>query len=339
MQGMALQASKTSFQLVNVEAGPACQPISLLRMEDSKGHVTLVLIQVHATLFPSMSLQSFKLLAGKMGGLKLMTGIDCFWAWKLGACSSHRGALNVLSISTVLKAAQQVGLKAETLCSLESLKHTGKYSILQYPEDVLKLNCQPDLNPSTIKIPLPLPTGLPSCHVPAASLNKRYGLLQVKPHLVEAVILKMQLGQLKLWVTSDFQLDRKGGALQHATWQNILEHILLFLGFCHLHMKVQQPTLQQFLIPHLILAFVSFHRAKDSSAMTIKHHLQTAVKVLSWWTTKAGGHDVGLEKMIKEWLPNLSEQVGPLSKLSCLVACAIGQGGLHRHCLTSHIPA
>ena len=119
----------------------------------------------------------------------------------------------------------------------------------------------------------------------------------------------MQLGQLKLSVTSDFQLDRKGGALQPATWQHVYDHSLLFLGFCHVHMKVQQPTLQQFLMPHLITAFVSFHKAKRSSSLTIKHHLQTASKVLSWWTTKAGGHDAGLQTMIKDWLPNLSEQV------------------------------
>ncbi len=49
--------------------------------------------------------------------------------------------------------------------------------------------------------------------------------------------------------------------------------------------------------------------AKKSSADYIKHQLQAATKVLSWWRTKAGGLDEGLGKMVNEWLPILSLQV------------------------------
>ena len=241
--------------------------------------------------------------------MRTLKGQDTFWAWKLGATPKHAHHLSVMTLTTAIKVLRQQASHAATIASLNSLKVPGQYTTLQWPEEVLQLSCEPDANQTSLKVPLPLPTSLPACLVPTTSLHARYGLPQVKPYLAKAVVLVMQLGELKQWATSDFQLDRKGRALQHVSWENVLGHIYLFLGFCHKWMGVQQPTLQHFLKPHLILAFVSFHRAKNSAVHTIKHHLQAASKVLSWWTTKPGGHDEGLHKMVKEWLPNLSDQV------------------------------
>ena len=64
--------------------------------------------------------------------------------------------------------------------------------------------------------------------------------------------------------------------MQEVSWQNVLDSIWLFLGLCHKWMGVQQPTLQHFLFLELIGAFVSFHKAKKHSALTIKHHLQNS---------------------------------------------------------------
>ena len=74
-------------------------------------------------------------------------------------------------------------------------------------------------------------------------------------------------------------------------------------------MRVQQPCLQHFLSPHLVASFISFHIAMEHCSSTIKQHVSTALKVLAWWGTKPGGHDLGLQKMSEEWLPNLSAQI------------------------------
>ena len=241
--------------------------------------------------------------------VKTIKGMDSWWAWKLGATQKHASQLNVISLHTAMTVLQKLGAQPASLASLESLKTVGHYTILQLPQEVLELNCEPNLNPSTIKVPTPLPQVVLLCPVPTARLGERYGLPQIRPYLARAAVLTMQLAEFKQWVTNDFQLDRKGGALQHASWENVLNSIYLFLGYCNKWHGVQQPTLQHFLQPSLILAFVSFHKAKHSAASTIKHHLQAAGKVLNWWTTKAGGHDPGLDEMVKLWLPNLSEQV------------------------------
>ena len=329
----AMRGSQTSFQLVKVELGGECPPATLLRMVNSKGSILLVMKQVQAALCPFASLSIFKATAKKVGAspVKVMEGIDTFWAWKLGATSTHCKVLNVISLATAIKVLQQLQAPQQTVSSLESLKEPGQYSIMQLPEEVLKLNCQPDVNPTSIKVPLPLPTSMPACNVPTTGLHRRYGLQQLSPHLARSVVFTMQLGELKLWATSDFQLDRRGGGLQSASWQNVADHIHLFLGFCHRWMGVQQPTLQHFLFPHLILAFVSFHAAKQSSANTIKHHHQATGKELSWWRTKAGGHDPGLEKMLKEWLPNLSEQVRLYIFISPVLHLSLG------HTFTHHV--
>ncbi len=306
-----MRGSTTSFQLVRVELGGESPPATILRMVNSQGWITFVMKQVHCVCCPFVNLSNFRAAALKAGNstVKTITGIDCFWAWKLGAIKTHSSSMNCISITTALKALQQVHAPSATVSSMESLKVPGQYSIMQLPEEVLKLNCEPTLNPTCIKVPLPLPTSLPACSVPASGLHRRYGLHQVSPSLAKATVLTMQLGELEHWARDDIRLDRPGGGLGHVSWENVHGHIHLFLGFCHRWMRVQQPTLQHFLFPDLIVSFVSFHMAKKSSADYIKHQLQAANKVLSWWRTKAGGLDEGLGKMVNEWLPNLSHQV------------------------------
>ena len=75
-------------------------------------------------------------------------------------------------------------------------------------------------------------------------------------------------------------------------------------------MGIQEPCLQHYLSPHLVASFMSFHIALKHCSSTIKQHVATSLKVLAWWSTKQGGHDIGLKEMREQWLPTLSSQVG-----------------------------
>ena len=310
MQGMP--ASKTSFQLVNIPRGDDHPPGTLLRMCQVSGSISLVMRQVQAVLCPHVTLDQFRLTASKQrhAAIKTLEGPDCLWVFKYGATGSHSHKVSVISLPVAIGACRDQHVHPAVLSSLESLREPGKYQILETPEHILKLNCTPDVNPTSLLVPLPLPSTLPESPVSAPTPRQRYALPQLKPHLANAVVISQQLTELKTWVTTPIQLNRKGPPLQEVSWQNLLCNIWLFLGFCWKWMRIQQPCLQHYLSPHLVASFMSFHIAMKHCSSTIKQHVATSVKVLAWWSTKPGGHDKGLQQMRQQWLPNLSAQIG-----------------------------
>lgn len=315
-KGVALQvmqASKTTFQLVSIAMGDGNPPATLLRMSQSSSSITLVLRQVHAALCPlEVSWEQFKLTASKQRQtpLRIVEGPDCYWMYKYGAIGRHSSRVNVISLATAIQACSQHGVHPDTLASLQSLKRPGQYSMLQTPEHLLSLHCTPNVNPTSLLVPQPLPSTLPPSPVSWPAPRLRYSLPLLKPHLAKAVVVKQQLAELHTWATTPIQLNRKGPPLQTVSWQNLLTSIWLFLGFCWRWMGVQEPCLQHYLSPNLVAAFISFHIALKHCSTTIKGHVCTALKVLAWWSTKPGGNDTGLKQMREQWLPTLSAQLG-----------------------------
>ena len=308
-----MEASKISYQLAVVLMGNGEPPATLLRLGFPSSRVSLVMKQVQQQILPHVTVSAFKVSCSKLGAMRLLKGRECYWAFKLGATKKQSKQISIISLHTALQVCKHHGAHLATLESLEQMKDPTKVIIQQLPKELLELNCTPSVNPNSLKVPLPLPNTLPPSPIKAKVGRERYGLPMLQPHLAKGVVLSLQLGEFKQWATADYQLDRPGGGLQQATWDNMLGHIMLYLGFCHKYMGIQQPSLQQFLLPHPLGSFVSFHLDKKHSSATIKHHLQTAGKVLAWWSTKAGGHDLGLDKLRKEWLPTLSHQVGQSS--------------------------
>lgn len=308
-----MQSSKTSFQLVSIDLGSGNPPATLLRMCQANKAISLVLRQVHAALCPvDVTLDQFHFTASKQrhAAIKTMEGPDCFWIFKYGATSRHSHKVRVISLATAVQACQQHGVHPAAIASLQSLGRQGQYAILQPPEHILSLNCTPTVNPSSLLVPLPLPSNLPASPVSWPAPRQRYSLTLLKPHLAKAVVVNQQLAELKTWATTPIQLNRKGPPLQQVSWQNLLGTIWLFLGFCWKWMGIQEPCLQQYLSPHLVASFISFHIALRHCSSTIKQHVATSLKVLAWWSTKPGGHDIGLKLMREQWLPTLSSQVG-----------------------------
>ena len=240
MRGMP--ASKTSFQLVLVDRGDDKPPATLLRMAQASGNISLGMRQVHAELCPYITLGQFRLTASKQrsSAIKTLEGPDCLWVFKYGATGSHNHRVSVISLPVAIGACRDQHVHPAILSSLESLREPGKYQILETPEHILKLNCTPDVNPTTLLVPLPLPSTLPESPVSAPTPRQRYALPLLKPHLANAVVLSQQLTELKTWVTTPIQLNRKGVPLQEVSWQNLLCNIWLFLGFCWKWMRIQQ---------------------------------------------------------------------------------------------------
>lgn len=303
--------SNTIFQLVAIDLGNGKPPATLLRMSPSPARVCLVMRQVHSALVPDVSLDQFRLTASKQHAkaIKALQGPDCWWIFKFGATSRHSHTVNIISLHTAIMACKVHDVHPIALAGLENLKSPGSYTILQSPDEMLALNCTPAVNPPGILVPLPLPSTLPKSPVNGLPRKQRYALPMVKPQLASSLVITQQLTEFHTWCTSPIQLNRQGPALQSRSWDNVLGNIWLFLGFCWKWMGVQQPSLQQFLNPHLVASFISFHMAMKHSSNTIKQHVSTALKVLAWWSTKPGGHDIGLQKMREQWLPTLSMQV------------------------------
>ena len=310
MQEMA--ASKTIFQQVSIERGDGQPPATLLRMAQASGSISLVMRQVHLELCPYITLSQFRFTASKQrhAAIKTLQGPDCLWIFKHGATSSHSHQVNIISLATAIGACKAHDVHDVAVASLESLRVPGSYTVLAQPEHMLKMNCTPDVNPTSLLVPLPLPSTLPPSPVPTPKPKQRYSLQIFKPHLAKGVVVCQQLTELKTWVTTPIQLDRQGPALQQRSWENLLSNVWLFLGFCWKWMGIQQPCLQHYLHPHLVASYMSFHIAMQHKSNTIKHHVTTSLKVLAWWSTKPGGHDKGLQLMREQWLPNLSAQVG-----------------------------
>ena len=192
-----MQASKISYQLALVPMGEQQPPATLLRLGFSTKRVSLVLRQVHAALLPHVTLSAFQSSCSKSCGIKLLKGKECYWAYKLGATKRHSKQINLISTHTALLVAKQHGAHLATLQGLQNLKDPSKVSMQQMPEELLSLNCTPSVNPSSLKVALPLPTTLPPCPIMAVPGRKRYGLAMLKPHLAKGVVLSLQLGEFK----------------------------------------------------------------------------------------------------------------------------------------------
>ena len=155
--------SKTSFELVSIARGNGHDPGTLLRMSQGPSSITLVLRQVHAVLCPNVTLDQFRLTASKQrqAAIKTLEGPDCLWIFKYGATGSHSHKVNVISLATAIGACKAHGVQQAALSSLERLRVPGTYTILQTPEHILSMNCTPEVNPTTLLVPLPLPSTLP----------------------------------------------------------------------------------------------------------------------------------------------------------------------------------
>ena len=153
----------------------------------------------------------------------------------------------------------------------------------------------------------PLPTTLPDNIVPARSLNKHYGL---PTWLLAAQPLAAQIEQLHSWCTEPINLSRDGAPLSDRTWQNILQSITCFLGFCHFYLSIEAPCLQEFSEAEHYVLFIAFLMAKDLSILSLVQHISHARKVLLFQEQSAHGVAAAARlARVALWLQQLRAQL------------------------------
>lgn len=85
-----------------------------------------------------------------------------------------------------------------------------------------------------------LPLTLPPCEVPSAKLKMRYCL---PAHNQNQLPLRHRIRPLRLWLRVAVQLDRPCAAIRGRTLHNLMENVLLYLGYLFLRQKIASLTL------------------------------------------------------------------------------------------------
>ena len=239
----------------------------------------------------------------------VLTGEDKAMLSKLGGLPNAAKHGSIVTVAACYKALQQLDTPAQMLSAFLDLKdNPGQQMNEGLPDHVMAPCAQPSTSPSELQMATPFPTTLPDIQLPP-DFAKRHGLkASHKTHLAKLAPLSQHLDELHNWLTAPFMLNRKGAAFSVVTWDNLLKHILLFLGHIHEYQQITQPTLQHFLFPKLLAHYVSCHAKAQHSSNYINNALSTVALVLKWWQTKPGGSHPSFDAGLV-WLNNLRSQV------------------------------
>ena len=240
------------------------------------------------------------------GKLVSLNAADKLMLVKLGAVSSRAQNVRVMSVAVTCKALADCKAGSAIVSAFDrARRHPDALSVMPFPAHMLQPCGQPSPNPPGLQLLSPLPVNLPPCLI---TPGRRYGLAVTKPDLWASNPLKQHMSELKQHTMAAIQLDRQAQAHGTRTWQNNEAHISLYLGYCYHCHSIMLPTLQLYLAPDLMAAYISFRMAAQHSSLSIKHNLSTAATVMRWWQTKPGGHDPSLVACL-EWLARLGTQV------------------------------
>ena len=222
------------------------------RLPGDHTHPSMVSMkQVHEVLVaPTCSYQHFhKMIQSSRYCTQTLKGEDMQVMKRLEACPHAATSLVVgscQSMVTVMKA-----------CKVPSERVKGMTAISM---STLSMECLPIPSHVTSQTPLGIqaspqlqvvgsfPTTLPPYQLPT-DLKKSYGLRATKPAHYLALPLQLQESMFKAWCTNPIQLDRPGRMMATSTVQHHLANISLFLGHCHWHMGVANPSFQEYLEP------------------------------------------------------------------------------------------
>jgi hypothetical protein len=255
--------------------------------------------------------------------------------WKVGAIKPRASKIKVATHGTIYRCMQHVGLEPVTL-----------ESFLQAKDSLgLEVNPQPSPQPQHAA-PL-IPTHMPLYESASASAvyptlqlpatlpqlefnwpkGKQYGLKAVAPLLMERAPLSTQLSRLQEWCTADIDLTRSGRQICARTWGNLLDTIVLYLGFIYSIKLITAPTLEYFLDSTLFMEYIAFHKQKGTGVNTIYQTISAAIKVVTYFRARGVGWDKCTA--IINWMATLRAQMkaamGPSKKRDSMQLEEAGQ--------------
>jgi hypothetical protein len=155
------------------------------------------------------------------------------------------------------------------------------------------------------------PVHLPECKLAEADLHARYGL---KEHSKEALVqapLGPQLTIMREWCMRKVQMDRRGGAVNLRTWENIMEGVSGYLGYLKKHEDVAHPQLQHFMSPFHYSKFMAFLLARGTRPIHQQQHIGHARKVVEHMCSQAANPYEGQQQRLKllQWYSTLHAQL------------------------------
>ena len=288
------------------------QPIRLVVLISKRRTRFISVPQVHRTCLSSPKVCSYSYwwrTCCKSNKHIVVTGADKAMLSQLGGLVNAAAHGTIVTVTACYKALQQLDIPAEMLAAFLDLKdNPGSQMDEGLPDHVMAPCAQPSTNPSKLQMAVPFPTTLPDIQLPA-DFARRHGLqAQQKTHLAALAPLSQHLKEMNSWLTAPYMLTRKGAAYSRVTWDNVLKHILLFLGHIHEYQQITKPTLQHFLFPKLMGHYISCHAKARHSPNYINSILSSFALVLKWWQTKPGGRHPSFNEGL-EWLNNLRSQV------------------------------
>ena len=310
----SLQTSRFGYRLIQLMT-PA--PIQLVLITASKGKHMLSLWQLYNQIvkdYASYSAFTSKVkIYNNRKELQLVQHADKRMLIRLGAVQAKAVKVGIVTCSVAYHTLQACGVPTSTLDAIQAISTSpAGLMVLPLPQHVLQPCVQPATNPDELQMVGPLPVTLPVYPLETDPMaNKKYGLWYTRPALAALRPLSLQMDELKAFSMEPVQLNRPFQSHGSATWQNNKDSISLYLGHIYWRQKVMQPTLQHFLVPALLVSYISFKVTSQHSINTIKHFLSVAKVVLFWWQTKPGGQHDSLKAAIS-WLETMSLQVQQL---------------------------
>ena len=313
-QNRSLQTSRFGYRLIQIMT-PG--PKQLVLITASKGKHMLCLWQLYqqlAKFYVSYNTFMAKVtIYNNRKEVQLVQHADRRMLIRLGAVQAKAVKVGIVTCSVAYHSLQACGIPSSILDAIQAIRtNPAGLMVLPLPQHVMASCAQPATDPDELQMVGPLPVTLPVYPILTDPMaNKKYGLWYTRPSLAALRPLSLQMNELKTFSMEPLQLNRPFQSHSSATWNNNKDCISLFLGHAYWRHSVMQPTLQHFLVPALLVSYISFKVTSKHSINTVKHFLSVSKVVLFWWQTKPGGQHDSLKAAIS-WLETISLQVQQL---------------------------
>lgn len=174
----------------------------------------------------------------------------------------------------------------------------------------------PAAEPSVLpEIQTAQPTTLPACTLPRSKLRGHYGLATIKSRAAKAAFkaVRPALQQVFEWSRSPVQLDRPRwvSMLKFKTAQQHWRMVVGFLGYIFMFHNIASPALHHYLSGELLVAFISYVRARGGDNSYAALQVAAAIRIVEWLgaTGQLSTASAALLPFYRQWLNNLQHQL------------------------------
>ena len=224
---------------------------------------------------------------------------------RFGACSASAFPL-LTTVHACLKARHSLGYSRPMLDSLTALQGGTAVTLHLQGQQLFNQNAPGNPNPSALTFSH-LPTSISLNTGPVLGKREKYSLHLIKPSLAQRSVLSMQLQGLKTFSQTPIIVGRRQGAVKSVTWDDIVKHVMLFLGYAHRHLHVAQPNLEHFARADFLAAYFSSKASRGDRGRSLAQVVYVALRVCDYWKASVP-QDVPRLQQVEKWLEALPSQ-------------------------------